>query len=163
MTKKVCDVYSLMDNKHFQNPEIARCSQEVRMIRFCPGDLPSAEDLGRLVNLDAVKNSIGQPVTDSQRETIRRDLDVAIDEFIKREQSAQDASFTIPFVTVNNRTNIVAIHSRLLLALQHSVLKSIEKLRIPPNSGAFDEVSQRIRKCSKKYWVFFLLGLPLKS
>ena len=103
--------------------------------------MPSAEDLGKLVNLDAVKNSIGEPVTDSQRDTIRKDLDVAIDEFIKREQRSHEASFTIPFVTVNNRTNIVAIHSRLLLALQNSVLKSIVKLGIPPDSGAFDEVS----------------------
>ena len=102
--------------------------------------MPSAEDLGKLVNLDAVKNSIGDPVTDKQREAIRKDLDVAIEEFIKREQSSQDASFTIPFVTVNNRTNIVAIHSRLLLALQYSVLNSIKKLGIPPDSGAFDEV-----------------------
>ena len=102
--------------------------------------MPSAEDLGKLVNLDAVKNSIGDPVTDSQKEAIREDLDDAIDEFIEREQSSLDASFTIPFVTVNNRTNIVAIHSRLLLALQYSLLKSIKKLGIPPDSGAFDEV-----------------------
>ena len=103
--------------------------------------MPSAEDLGKLVNLDAVKNSIGDPVTDSQREAIRRDLDVAIDKFIERERASHNASFTIPFVTVNNRTNIVAIHSRLLLALQYSVQKSVKKLGIPPNSGAFDEVS----------------------
>ena len=103
--------------------------------------MPSAEDLGKLVNLDAVKKSIGEPVTDRQRETIHRDLKVAIDEFIEREQASHNASFTIPFVTVNNRTNIVAIHSRLLLALQYSVLKSIEELSIPPDSGAFDEVS----------------------
>ena len=111
------------------------------MSKFCLGDLPSAENLGKLVNLDAVKNSIGEPVTDSQRDTIRKDLDVAIDEFIEQEQKSHDASFTIPFVTVNNRTNIVAIHSRLLLALQFSVLKSIRKLGIPPDSGAFEEVS----------------------
>ena len=124
---------------------------------FCSGDLPSAKDLQQLVNLDAVKNSIGEPVTNSQRlkrqnerivskivlfrEAIRKDLDVAMKEFMKREQASHEASFTIPFVTVNNRTNIVAIHSRLLLALQSSVEQSVGKLEIPPDSGAFDEVS----------------------
>ena len=124
---------------------------------FCSGDLPSAKDLQQLVNLDAVKNSIGEPVTNSQRlkrqnerivskivlfrEAIRKDLDVAMKEFMKREQASHEASFTIPFVTVSNRTNIVAIHSRLLLALQSSVEQSVGKLEIPPDSGAFDEVS----------------------
>ena len=128
---------------------------------FYSGDLPSAKDLRDLVNLDAVKNSIGEPVTNSQRftlsshqqnerivskivlfrEAIRKDLDVAMKEFMKREQASHEASFTIPFVTVNNRTNIVAIHSRLLLALQSSVEQSVGKLEIPPDSGAFDEVS----------------------
>ena len=119
--------------------------------------MPSAKDLQQLVNLDAVKNSIGEPVTNSQRfkrqnerivskivlfrEAIRKDLDVAMKEFMKREQASHEASFTIPFVTVNNRTNIVAIHSRLLLALQSSVEQSVGKLEIPPDSGAFDEVS----------------------
>ena len=105
------------------------------------GDLPSAKDLKKLVNLDAVKNSIGEPVTESEKEAIRKDLDVAMNEFIKREQASHEASFTIPFVTVNNRTNIVAIHGRLLLALEMSVEQSLVKLKIPPDSGAFDEVS----------------------
>ena len=129
---------------------------------FYSGDLPSAKDLRDLVNLDAVKNSIGEPVTNSQRftlsshdrqnerivskivlfrEAIRKDLDVAMKEFMKREQASHEASFTIPFVTVNNRTNIVAIHSRLLLALEISVGQSVRKLGIPPDSGAFDEVT----------------------
>ena len=50
--------------------------------------------------------------------------------FIDREQFSSDASFTIPFLTVNNNvvnnlTKIVAIHSRLLLALQLSIQKFI--------------------------------------
>ena len=103
--------------------------------------MPSAKDLQNLVNLDAVKNSIGAPVTEEQKETIRKDLDVAMNEFIEREQASHEASFTIPFVTGNNRTNIVAIHSRLLLALEVSVGQSVRKLGIPPDSGAFDEVT----------------------
>ena len=107
----------------------------------CPGELPSAEDLGELVNLDAVRKSIGPPVTEEQKERIMEDLHLAIEDFIEREMESSAASFTIPFVTVNSRTNIVAIHSRLLFALQLSVEKSVEKLGIQMNSGAFDKVS----------------------
>lgn len=106
-----------------------------------PGELPSAEDLGNLVNLDAVEMSIGDPVNETQRKMIRKDLDVAIAEFKEREKESSHASDQLPFVTVNNRTNIVAIHSRLLLALEFSVVKSIKKLDIPSDSGAFDEVN----------------------
>ena len=148
----------LFGSKGLHCPRIINKMKEL----FYSGDLPSAKDLRDLVNLDAVKNSIGEPVTNSQRftlsshdrqnerivskivpsrEAIRKDLDVAMKEFMKREQASHEASFTIPFVTVNNRTNIVAIHSRLLLALQSSVEQSVGKLEIPPDSGAFDEVS----------------------
>ena len=67
------------------------------------------------------------------------ELHLAIEDFIEREKESSAASFTIPFVTVNSRTNIVAIHSRLLFALQLSVEKSVEKLGIP-ESEAFDKV-----------------------
>ena len=85
--------------------------------------------------------SIGDPVTDDQRLEITKDLEKALDDFINRETMSTDASFIIPFVTVNNRTDIVAIHSRLLLALQLSVVQSVQRLGIEPGSGAFDEVS----------------------
>ena len=103
--------------------------------------MPSAEDLGDLVNLEAVRNSIGPPVTEEQKDRIMEDLQVAIEDFIEREMESSAASFTIPFITVNSRTNIVAIHSRLLFALQLSVEKSVEKLDIQTDSGrAFDKV-----------------------
>ena len=69
------------------------------------------------------------------------ELHVAIEDFIEREMESSAASFTIPFVTVNSRTNIVAIHSRLLFALQLSVEKSVEKLGIQKDSGAFVKVT----------------------
>ena len=103
--------------------------------------MPSAEDLGELVNLDAVRNSIGAPVTEEQKDRIMEDLAVAIEDFIEREMESSGASFTIPFITVNRRTDWVAIHSRLLFALQLSVERSAEKLRIQLDSGAFDKVS----------------------
>ena len=103
--------------------------------------MPSAQDLGDLVNLGNVMKSIGDPVTDDQRLEITKDLEKALDDFINRETMSTDASFIIPFVTVNNRTDIVAIHSRLLLALQLSVVQSVQRLGIEPGSGAFDEVS----------------------
>ena len=99
---------------------------------FCAGDLPSAKDLGKLVNLENVKNSIGDPVTDNQKLEIKKDLEKALDNFIDRETTSTGASFIIPFVTVNNRTDIVAIHSRLLLALQLSVVDSVKRLDIEP-------------------------------
>ena len=107
-----------------------------------PGDLPSAKDLGSLVNLANVRNSIGHPVTEAQKDEIKIDLEAAVEEFTDREKEAFLASHSIPFVTVNNRTNIVAIHSRLLHALELSVIKSVIRLKIPPDSGAFDEVGQ---------------------
>ena len=103
--------------------------------------MPSAEKLGELVNLDAIRESIGPPVTEEQKDKIVEDMHGAIEDFIEREKESSAASFTIPFVTVNSRTNIVAIHSRLLFALQLSVEKSVEKLGIQMDSGAFDKVS----------------------
>ena len=102
--------------------------------------MPSAEKLGELVNLDAIRESIGPPVTEEQKDKIVEELHGAIEDFIEREKESSAASFTIPFVAVNSRTNIVAIHSRLLFALQLSVEKSVEKLGIP-ESEAFDKVT----------------------
>ena len=102
--------------------------------------MPSAKDFRELVNLENVKKSIGDPVTEDQKQEITKDLEKALDDFIDRETESTDVSFIIPFVTVNNRTDIVAIHSRLLLALQLSVVQSVRRLNIEPDSSAFNEV-----------------------
>ena len=106
--------------------------------------MPPAKDLGKLVNLTNVRNSIGDPVTETQKDEIKKDLEVALLEFTAREEEAFRASHSNPFVAVNNRTNFVAIHSRLLHALKLSIAKSVQRLYIRPNSGAFDEVSRII-------------------
>ena len=118
--------------------------------------MPSAQDFGRLVNLQNVKNSIGDPVTEDQKLEIKKDLETALAEFIDRETMSTGVSYIIPFVTVNNRTDIVAIHSRLLLALQMSVENSVKRLRIEPGSGAFDEVSWKT--CPGKRLKFLTLS-----
>ena len=115
--------------------------------------MPSAEDLGELVNLDAVRKSIGPPVTEEQKKIIMEDLELAVEDFIEREMESSAASNTIPFVTVNSRTNIVAIHSRLLFALQLSVEKSVERLGIPMDSGAFDKVTVGSKLVIKVYFL----------
>ena len=113
------------------------------------GDLPSAKDFRKLVNLENVKKSIGDPVTEDQKQEITKDLEKALDDFIDRETESTDVSFIIPFVTVNNRTDIVAIHSRLLLALQLSVVQSVRRLNIEPDSSAFNEVGWKIYPLEK--------------
>ena len=107
----------------------------------CPGGLPSSKDLGKLVRLDNVRKTIGPPVTERQKDEIIKDLEAAVKEFTIREEQSFAATHTLPFVSVNNRTNIVAIHSRLLFSLQLSIFKSLERLNIPLNTGAFDRVS----------------------
>ena len=111
---------------------------------LCPGDLPPAKDLGKLINLNNVRNSIGSPVTEAQKDEIKKDLEAAVSEFTAREEEAFLASHSNPFVAANNRTNFVAIHSRLLHALKLSIAKSVKRLGIPPNSGAFNEVGRII-------------------
>ena len=111
---------------------------------LCQGDLPPAKDLGRLINLNNVRNSIESPVTEAQKDEIKKDLEAAVSEFTAREEEAFNASHSNPFVTVNNQTNFVATHSRLLHALQLSIDQSVARLGIPPHSGAFDEVSRII-------------------
>ena len=102
--------------------------------------MPSEKDFRKLVNLENAKKSIGNPVTEDQKLEIMKDLEKALQNFIERETESTGASYIIPFVTVNNKTDIVAIHSRLLLALQLSVVHSVRRLNIEPDSSAFDEV-----------------------
>ena len=113
------------------------------MIFSCPGGLPAPKDLGKLVRLDNVRKTIGNQVTERQKDEIIKDLEAAVKEFTIREENSFAATHTLPFVRVNNRTNMVATHSRLLFSLQVSLLKSLERLRIPLNTGAFDKVSRR--------------------
>ena len=103
--------------------------------------MPPAKDLGKLINLNNVRNSIGSPVTEAQKDEIKKDLEAAVSEFTAREEEAFLASHSNPFVAANNRTNFVAIHSRLLNAMRLSIQRSVIRLGIPPNSGAFKEVS----------------------
>ena len=112
---------------------------------YCPGELPSATDLGKLVNLENVRKTIGAPVTEAQKDAVIKDLEAAVKEFVAREVESEEAAHIIPFVTVNKKTNIVAIHSRLLQALELSVINSVQRLQIPPDSGAFDEVGLNLR------------------
>ena len=63
--------------------------------------MPSAQDLGKLVNLENVKNSIGDPVTDDQKLEIKKDLEKALDNFIDRETTSTGASFI--WAGVNDR------------------------------------------------------------
>ena len=98
-----------------------------------------------LVNLDEVRKSIGRPVTESQKDEIIKDLEDALKDFTIREKESSAATHTLPLVTVNNRTNIVAIHSRLLHALELSVIKSVRRLDIPPDTRAFDQEGQRTK------------------
>ena len=109
------------------------------------GDFSSAKDLGRLVNLDNVRKSIGRPVTESQKDEIIKDLEDALKDFTIREKESSAAAHALPLVTVNNRTNIVAIHSRLLHALELSVIKSVRRLDIHPDTRAFDQEGQRTK------------------
>ena len=107
----------------------------------CPGGLPASKDLGKLVRLDNVRKTIGPQISERHKDDIIDDLKAAVEEFTIREGESFDATHTLPFVSVNNATNIVAMHSRLLFSLQLSVFKSLKRLGIPQNTGAFDRVS----------------------
>ena len=103
--------------------------------------MPASKDLGKLVRLDNVRKTIGSQISERHKDEIIEDLKAAVEEFTIREGQSFDATHTLPFVSVNNATNIVAMHSRLLFALQLSIFKSLERLNIPLNTGAFDRVS----------------------
>ena len=115
-----------------------------------------------LVNLDNVRKSIGRPVTESQKDEIIKDLEEALKDFTIREKESSAAAHALPLVTVNNRTNIVAIHSRLLHALELSVIKSVRRLHIPPDSGAFDQVGQRAKLFHFHFLPFSWQGPQMK-
>ena len=126
----------------------------------CPGELPSPTNLARLVNLDNIRKAIGEPVTEVQKDDIIKDLEAAVKEFVEREVESEETAHILPFVTVNKKTNLVAIHSRLLLALKLSLVSSVHRLKIPPDSGAFDEVRLNIQS-STLIFPFSLIRVKL--
>ena len=78
-----------------------------------------------------------------------------MEEFVEREVESEEAAHVLPFVTVNKKTNLVAIHSRLLQGLSAALVKSVQRLNIPPDSGAFDEVRWNIQTRLKPQSFFF--------
>ena len=102
--------------------------------------------MGKLVNIPVVLDTIGCEITREQKEVIRRDLMDALKTFIDRETGSFDESEKLPFISVNRRTNVLAIHSRLLIALQLAVSKSVKALDIKMGGEAFDEVGIKFEK-----------------
>ena len=102
--------------------------------------------MGKLVNIPVVLDTIGCEITREQKEVIRRDLLQALEAFIDREKGSFDESEKLPFISVNRRTNVLAIHSRLLIALQLAVKKSVKALDIKMGSEAFDEVRTNLKR-----------------
>ena len=102
--------------------------------------------MGKLVNIPVVLDTIGCEITREQKEVIRRDLMDALKTFIDRETGSFDESEKLPFISVNRRTNVLAIHSRLLIALQLAVSKSVKALDIKMGGEAFDEVRSNLKR-----------------
>ena len=100
-------------------------------------------------------DTIGCEVTREQKEVIRRDLLIALDAFIERETGSFNESEKLPFISVNRRTNVLAIHSRLLIALQLAVNKSVKALDIKMGSEAFAEVRSNLKGFEKCQFLSF--------
>ena len=64
------------------------------MIFSCPGGLPAPKDLGKLVRLDNVRKTIGNQVTERQKDEIIKDLETAVKEFTIREENSFAATRT---------------------------------------------------------------------
>ena len=79
-------------------------------------------------------------INSTQKMQVKVDLEAALEEFIEREKKSSGVSDQAPFVTVNARTNLLAVHSRLLVALQVSIASSVKK-HIGSETGAFDKAS----------------------
>ena len=117
----------------------------------CAGALPAPKDFATLVNMPCVLakigngvNAQGQGINETEKQLVVDDLKTALVEFIDREKGSSHVSDAAPFVTVNNGTNILAVHSRLLIAFQVSIYKSLVKHRIAQNTGAFDQASTKV-------------------
>ena len=118
--------------------------------------------MGKLVNIPAVLDTIGCKVTREQKEVIRKDLMGALKAFIDRETGSFNESEKLPFISVNRRTNVLAIHSRLLIALQLAVKKSVKALDIKMGSEAFDEVRTNLKEKSEKCQFLSFQGLQIR-
>ena len=95
-----------------------------------------------MVNLDNVRKTIDDKVNPGDKDEIIKDLEAAVSEFVLREMESDNAAHVLPFVTVNKKTNRIAIFSRLLLSLRISIQNSVKRLKIPQGTRreAFDEV-----------------------
>ena len=91
-------------------------------------------------------NENGRGISETEKQLVVDDLKTALEEFIDREKGSSDVSDAAPFVTVNNGTNLLAVHSRLLIAFQVSIYKSIAKHKMAQNTGAFDQASTQRSK-----------------
>ena len=90
-----------------------------------------------LFNLHNVRKTIGDPVTEAEKDAMIEDLKAAEREFVKREVESKKAAHILPFVTVNKKTTLVATHSRLVQAFELAVVNSVQRLNI---SVAYEEV-----------------------
>ena len=90
-----------------------------------------------LFNLHNVRKTIGDSVTEAEKDAMIEDLKAAEREFKKREVESKKAAHILPFVTVNKKTTLVATHSRLVQAFELSVVNSVQRLNI---SVAYEEV-----------------------
>ena len=91
-------------------------------------------------------NEDGRGINETEKQLVVDDLKIALEEFIDREKGSSNVSDAAPFVTVNNGTNILAVHSRLLIAFQVSIYKSIAKHKMALKTGAFDQASTQRSK-----------------
>ena len=108
-----------------------------------------------MVNLDNVRKTIDDKINATQKNEIIKDLEAAVSEFVLREIESEEAAHVLPFVTVNKKTNRVAIFSRLLLSLRISIQNSVKRLNIE-GTTAFNEVRRNIQTRVKRFKPQFL-------
>ena len=107
-----------------------------------------------MVNLDNVRKTIDDKINATQKNEIIKDLEAAVSEFVLREIESEEAAHVLPFVTVNKKTNRVAIVSRLLLSLRISIQNSVKRLNIE-GTTAFNEVRRNIQTRVKPQFLSF--------
>ena len=135
-------------HSHFGEELIVECIK-------CTGELLfNATHFGELVDLTCAMTKVNETLINAeQKELVKKDLEAALEEFIKRETGSSEVSDQAPFVTVNARTKLLAVHSRLLVALQVSIKASVSSLKFKQlqngtyEKGGFDKAST---KCEQK-------------
>ena len=112
-----------------------------------------ANKFGELVNLTCAMTKVNETLINAaQKELVKKGLDTALEEFIKRENGSSEVSDQAPFVTVNARTNLLAVHSRLLVALQVSIARSLMSSEFQAlqtgvyKRGAFDKANTKFKE-----------------